>query len=122
MEEIQEQVDNNSGEINGICERLREQGTELINVCEDLKEQKREIVNYIEEKIKIGNGTGHNVITDYSKIEREAPKFHLSKNQHPKVYVQELQTYLEVIKKKIGNQYDQAMEDAIIREAMRREI
>ncbi|KAF5287823.1 hypothetical protein FQA39_LY15684 [Lamprigera yunnana] len=133
MDEIQEQVDNNSGEINGIWERLREQGTKLINVeakinqhkeeriqvCEDLKEQKREIVNYIEEKIKIGNGTGHNVITNYSKIEREAPKFHPSKNQHTKVHVQELQTYLEVIKKQIGNQYDQAMEDAIIREAMR---
>ncbi|KAF5275606.1 hypothetical protein FQA39_LY06718 [Lamprigera yunnana] len=103
-------VDNNSGEINGICERLREQGTKLINVeakinqhkeeriqvCEDLKEQKREIVNYIEKKIKIGNGTGHNVIT-------------------------KLQTYLEVIKKQIGNQYDQAMEDAIIREAMKGE-
>ncbi|KAF5295197.1 hypothetical protein FQA39_LY13203 [Lamprigera yunnana] len=99
MVEIQEQVDNNSGQINGICEILREQVTKLINVevkinqdkeeriqvCEDLKEHKREIVNYIEEKIKIGNGTGHNVITNYSKIEREAPKFHPSKNQHPKV-------------------------------------
>ncbi|KAF5304541.1 hypothetical protein FQA39_LY09592 [Lamprigera yunnana] len=135
MEEIQEQVDNNSVEINGICERLREQGTKLINVeakinqhkeeriqvCEDLKEQKREIVNYIEEEIKIGNGTGHNVTTNYIKIEREAPKFHPSKNQHPKVYVQELQTYLEVIKKQIGNQHDQAMKDAIIREATREE-
>ncbi|KAF5277621.1 hypothetical protein FQA39_LY06114 [Lamprigera yunnana] len=98
MEEIQEQVDNDSGEINGICERLREQRTKLINVeskinqhkeesvqvCEDLKEQKREIVNYIEEKIKIGNGTGHNVITNYSEIEREAPKFHPSKINIPK--------------------------------------
>ncbi|KAF5294664.1 hypothetical protein FQA39_LY02796 [Lamprigera yunnana] len=61
IEEIQEQADNNSGEINGICERLREQGTKLINV--------------------------------------EA----------------------KVIKKQIRNQYDQAMEDAIIREAMRGE-
>ncbi|KAF5282274.1 hypothetical protein FQA39_LY17636 [Lamprigera yunnana] len=74
MEEIQEQVNNNSGEINGICERLREQGTKLINVevkinehkeeriqvFEDLKEQKREIVNYIEEKIKLGKGINHN--------------------------------------------------------------
>ncbi|KAF5285888.1 hypothetical protein FQA39_LY04349 [Lamprigera yunnana] len=55
MEEMQEQVDNNSGKINGICE--------------DLKEQKREIV----------------------------------------------------IKKQIGNQDDHAMEDAIIREAVRGE-
>ncbi|KAF5299009.1 hypothetical protein FQA39_LY11641 [Lamprigera yunnana] len=113
MVEIQEQVDNNSEQINDKEERIQ--------VCEDLKEHKREIVNYMEEKIKIGNGTGHNVITNYSKIEREAPKFHPSKNQHPKVYVQELQTYLEVIKKQIGNQYDQAMENAIIRETMREE-
>ncbi|KAF5300694.1 hypothetical protein FQA39_LY11056 [Lamprigera yunnana] len=111
MVEIQEQVDNNSGQINGICERLREQRTKFINVetkinlhkeekiqvCEDLKEQKKEIVNYIEEKIKIGNGTGHNVITNYRKIEKEVPKFHPSKNEHPKVFVQKLQTYLEVI-------------------------
>ncbi|KAF5298853.1 hypothetical protein FQA39_LY11665 [Lamprigera yunnana] len=129
------QVDNKSGQINGIFERLRKQGIKLINVeakinqdekeriqvCEDLKEQKMEIVNYIEEKIKIGNGTGHNVITNYSTIEREAPKFYPSKNQYPKVYVQELQTYLEVIKKQIGNQHGQAMEDAVIREAMKRE-
>ncbi|KAF5274618.1 hypothetical protein FQA39_LY07230 [Lamprigera yunnana] len=135
QERINEKIDNNSGQINGICERLREQGTKLINVevkinqdikeriqvCEDLKEKNREIVNYIEEKIKIGNGAGHNVITNYSKIEREAPKFHPSNNEHPKVYVQELQTYLAVIKKQIGNQYDQAMEDAIIREAMKGE-
>ncbi|KAF5293824.1 hypothetical protein FQA39_LY03309 [Lamprigera yunnana] len=100
MVEIQEQVNNNSGKIIGICERLREEGTKLlinveakinqdkeekIQACEDLKEQNREIMNYIEEKIKIGNGTGHNVITNYSKLEREAVKFHPSKNQHPKV-------------------------------------
>ncbi|KAF5284312.1 hypothetical protein FQA39_LY04605 [Lamprigera yunnana] len=132
MVEKQEQVDNNNGQINGICERLREQGTKLINVeakvnqdkedrvqvCEDLKEQNREIVNYIEEKIKIGNGIGHNVTINYKKIEKEAPKFHSSKNEHRKVFVQELQTYLEVIKRQIGNQYDQSMEAA---EAMRGE-
>ncbi|KAF5272674.1 hypothetical protein FQA39_LY07701 [Lamprigera yunnana] len=94
--------------------KINQHKEERIQVCEDLKEQKREIVNYINEKIKTGSGTGHNVITNYSKIEREAPKFHPSKNQ-------KLQTYLEVIKKQIGNQYDQAMEDAIIREAMRGE-
>ncbi|KAF5297040.1 hypothetical protein FQA39_LY12254 [Lamprigera yunnana] len=69
MVEIQEQIDNNNGQINSICQRLREQGIKLINVeakinqvkeeriqvCEDLKVQKREIENYIEEKIKIGN-------------------------------------------------------------------
>ncbi|KAF5289895.1 hypothetical protein FQA39_LY14957 [Lamprigera yunnana] len=112
MEKIQEQVDNNSGEINGICKRLREQGTKLINVEAKINQHK-------EEKIQVCEG--HNVITNYRKIEREAPKFHPSKNQHPKMYVQELQTYLEVIKKQIGNQYGQAMEDAIIKEAMRGE-
>ncbi|KAF5292238.1 hypothetical protein FQA39_LY14053 [Lamprigera yunnana] len=98
--------------------KINQHKEERIQVCEDLKEQKREIVNYIEEKIKIGNGTGYNVITNYSKIEREAPKFHPSKIQHPKVYLQELHTYLEVIKKQIVNKYDQTMEDAIIREAI----
>ncbi|KAF5280235.1 hypothetical protein FQA39_LY18095 [Lamprigera yunnana] len=132
MVEIKEQVDNSSGQINGIFERLREQENnveakinqdkeERIQVCEDLKEQNRAIVNYIEEKIKIGNGTGHNVITNYRKIEKEAPKFHPSKNEHPKTYVQELQTYLKVIKKQIRNQYDESMEDAIMKEAIRGE-
>ncbi|KAF5289023.1 hypothetical protein FQA39_LY03902 [Lamprigera yunnana] len=125
MVEIQEQVDNNSGQINCICERLREQDTKLINVeakinqhkeeriqvGEDFKKQKlREIVNYIEENIKIGNSTGHNVITNYSKIERKAPKFHPSKTQHPKVSDKSIQYgyYVEgnledeVLKKNVG--------------------
>ncbi|KAF5277635.1 hypothetical protein FQA39_LY06128 [Lamprigera yunnana] len=121
MMEIKEHVDNNSRQINGISKKLKEQGNKLINVeakinqdkgeriqvCEDLKEHNKEIVNYIEEKIKIENATGHNMITNYRKIEKGAPKFHQSENEHSKVFVRELQTHLE--------------EDAIIREAMRGE-
>ncbi|KAF5284689.1 hypothetical protein FQA39_LY16941 [Lamprigera yunnana] len=63
------QVDNNSGQINGICQRLREQGIKLINVetkinqvkpemiqvCKDLNEQSKEIVDDVQKKTKILN-------------------------------------------------------------------
>ncbi|KAF5293792.1 hypothetical protein FQA39_LY03277 [Lamprigera yunnana] len=124
MEENNQKLDETRTEIRTEMDQSMEKiQRQFLTIQEwiNMKREKKEIVNYIEEKIKIGNGTGHNVITNYSKIEREAPKFHPSKNQHPKVYFQELQIYLTVIKKQIGNQFDQAMEDAIIREAMRGE-
>ncbi|KAF5293487.1 hypothetical protein FQA39_LY02972 [Lamprigera yunnana] len=108
MVELKEQVGNNGGQIND-----RE---EIIRVCKDLKEQNRKIVNYIEEKIKIWNCTGNNMNMNDRKIEKGTLKFDSSKTEHPKVFVQELQIYLDVIKKQIGNQYDQARENAIITE------
>ncbi|KAF5270513.1 hypothetical protein FQA39_LY08391 [Lamprigera yunnana] len=127
MIEIKEQVGSNSGQINGICKRLREQGNKFIDIeakinqdreekiCKDLKEQNREIVNYIEKK------TGNNLIMNYRRIEKEAPKFHPSNNEHPKAIIHEIQNYLKVVKKQIGNKYDQVMKNAVIREAMREE-
>ncbi|KAF5306865.1 hypothetical protein FQA39_LY00095 [Lamprigera yunnana] len=64
---------------------------------------------------------GGNVNTNYRKIEKEAPNLYSSKNEHPKIFVQELQALLNKIKKQIRDQYVQAMEDAIIREAMKEE-
>ncbi|KAF5297035.1 hypothetical protein FQA39_LY12249 [Lamprigera yunnana] len=55
------------------------------------------------------------------KRSKEERRKHPSKNEHSKLFVQKLQAYLNKIKKQIGNEYDQAMEDAIIREAMRGE-
>ncbi|KAF5294303.1 hypothetical protein FQA39_LY13447 [Lamprigera yunnana] len=49
MEEIQEQVDNNSGEINGIYGRLREQGTKLINVEAKINQHKEERIRVCED-------------------------------------------------------------------------
>ncbi|KAF5272689.1 hypothetical protein FQA39_LY07716 [Lamprigera yunnana] len=55
MAERKEQVDNNTGHINGNCENL--------------KERKREIVNYVKKKMETWNSTENKMIMDYKEGE-----------------------------------------------------
>ncbi|KAF5299681.1 hypothetical protein FQA39_LY11476 [Lamprigera yunnana] len=78
---LKEPVGNNSEQINGICKGLREQGNKLINVEAKISQDREEY---------------------FRRIEKETRKFHPSTNEYPKMFLQELQSYLVVVKSILG--------------------